>query len=200
MKLHKLGSPWLAGPRLVRVVLRRATTFVATMLHRATLASLGANSRLHAGVTFTHPTRVRIGSNSLIWGGVSASADGVARGIEIADRVHINRRVSLDMTGKLVIGSDTLISEDSILYTHDHGLDPMSLPSARDKIIGERVWIGARVIVLPQCQSIGEGAVIGAGSVVTRDIPAGAIAAGAPARIVGWRPGFGPAQQDEGTV
>ncbi|WP_220443993.1 acyltransferase [Pararhodobacter zhoushanensis] len=200
MKLQKLGSPWLAGPRLVRAVLRRAATFFATMLHRATLGSLGANSRLHAGVTFTQPGRVHIGSDSLIWGGVTASADGAARGIEIGDRVQINRRVSLDMTGKLVIGADTLISEDSILYTHDHGLDPKSLPTARDKIIGERVWIGARVIVLPQCHAIGEGAVIGAGSVVTRDIPAGAIAAGAPARIVGWRPGFGPARQSEGTA
>ena len=49
--------------------------------------------------------------------------------------------------------------------------------------LGDRAWVAARAIVLPGI-TIGDGAVVGAGSVVTRDVPAGATAAGNPARIV----------------
>ncbi|MBT0957778.1 maltose transacetylase [Alphaproteobacteria bacterium KMM 3653] len=53
------------------------------------------------------------------------------------------------------------------------------------KVIGARAWIGTRAMILPQCQNIGADAVIGAGAVVTRDVPAGAVVAGNPARIIG---------------
>ena len=55
-----------------------------------------------------------------------------------------------------------------------------------DVVIGNDVWLGARVMVLPGV-TIGDYAVVGAGSIVTKSIPRGAIAVGAPARIVGKR-------------
>jgi virginiamycin A acetyltransferase len=58
-------------------------------------------------------------------------------------------------------------------------------------IIGNDVWIGTRVTILPRIK-IGDGAVIGAGAVVTKDVPPYAIAGGVPARILGWR--FEPKQ------
>lgn len=54
-------------------------------------------------------------------------------------------------------------------------------------VIEPDVWIGANVIILPGCREIGHGAVIGAGAVVTRDIPAFAVAVGNPARVVATR-------------
>lgn len=57
--------------------------------------------------------------------------------------------------------------------------------------IGNKVWIGLRSIILPEVE-IGDGAIIGAGAVVTRDIPPYAIAAGVPAKVIGWR------KKDEG--
>jgi acetyltransferase-like isoleucine patch superfamily enzyme len=53
--------------------------------------------------------------------------------------------------------------------------------------IGDEAWIGANVTILPRCNRIGTGAVIGAGSVVTKDVPPFAIALGNPARVVGYR-------------
>jgi heptaprenylglycerol acetyltransferase len=58
-------------------------------------------------------------------------------------------------------------------------------------ILRERCYVGAGSIILP-CVEIGSRAVIGAGSVVTKDVPPGAIVAGSPARMLGWAKGFGP--------
>ena len=57
-----------------------------------------------------------------------------------------------------------------------------------DVHVGADAWLGARVTVLPGVR-IGDGAVVAAGAVVTRDLPAGCIAAGVPAKVVGWREG-----------
>lgn len=54
-------------------------------------------------------------------------------------------------------------------------------------IIGHDVWIGQGVIVLPKCRTIGNGAIIGAGSIVTRDVPEFAVVAGAPAKVIRHR-------------
>ena len=61
-------------------------------------------------------------------------------------------------------------------------------------ILRERAYVGAASVILP-CVEVGSRAVIGAGSVVTRDVPPGAIVAGSPARVLGWREGFGPDTQ-----
>lgn len=53
--------------------------------------------------------------------------------------------------------------------------------------IGEDVWIGARVIVLPGCKKIGAHSIIGAGAVVTKDVPEYAIVGGNPARVIRMR-------------
>jgi hypothetical protein len=63
-----------------------------------------------------------------------------------------------------------LLSEGVLIYTQDHGYDPRSLPTCSPLEIGENVWIGARAIVLPSVRKIGNGAIIGAGALVTRDI------------------------------
>ena len=56
----------------------------------------------------------------------------------------------------------------------------------RDVVVGDDVWLGARVMVVPGVE-IGDGCIIGASSVVTRSVPAGSIAVGNPARVVGRR-------------
>ena len=61
-------------------------------------------------------------------------------------------------------------------------------PFERTKLhVGNDVWIGANVIILPSVKNIGDGVIIGAGSVVTKDIPDFAIAVGNPAKIIKYR-------------
>ncbi|MBV7258518.1 acyltransferase [Erythrobacter crassostreae] len=179
-------------PRLALAVARRLRNAIATQIHKATVNRVGTGTKIFHSVFFIEPKKVEIGKNCLIWHGIAVDAEGPAGLLRIGDGAQINPNVTLDLTGHLEIGDNALISENSFLYTHDHGLDPRSEPTAYNKTIGKNSWIGMRSIILPRCQKIGESAVVGAGSVVVKDVPDGAIVAGSPARIVGWKDGFGP--------
>ena len=176
------------GGRAVVAVSRRVGSVLATRASRAVLASFGAGSIVQFGVRFDLPRSVCVGRDCLIWRGVGVAAEGSEAALWIGDRVEVNRDVLLDSTGGLTLADDVLISEGAVLYTHDHGIDARAEPVLKPKQIGAGVWIGMRAVVLPNCQHIGAGAVIGAGAIVTRDVPAGAIVAGNPAVVVGLRP------------
>lgn len=108
--------------------------------------------------------------------------------IQLGDRVIVNPDCHLDgRGGVLVIGEDTDIGPYTHLWTMQH--DPGSQqhgPVGGDIHIGDHVWIASRVTVLPGV-SIGRGAVVAAGSVVTKDVAERSIVAGAPAREIGKR-------------
>lgn len=191
MKTRRLGGPLLFGPRIASAIWRRIRHTCATQKHRMTVGSMGRGSKIMHSVHFMEPKRVHIGANCLIWSGVGTSADEDCAQLTIAEQVQINRNVALDVTGPLTIGENTLISEDAVIYTHDHGLDPKSKPEVYGKEIGSNAWVGMRAIILPKCTRVGDWAVIGAGAVVSRNVPNGAVVAGSPAKIVGWREGFG---------
>jgi acetyltransferase-like isoleucine patch superfamily enzyme len=86
------------------------------------------------------------------------------------------------------------ISLHPYFYNTGLGISHCETLPPRPLVIGDDAWIGANAIVLPGCGRIGRGAVVGAGSVVTRDVPDFAVVAGNPARIVRQR--FPQALQD----
>lgn len=94
--------------------------------------------------------------------------------------------VALDVA-PITIGEDVLMGPNVQLLTPTHPLDPeprrAKWEAALPITIGDNVWIGGMVVVCPGV-TIGQDAVIGAGSVVTRDVPAGAVAVGNPARVI----------------
>ncbi len=107
--------------------------------------------------------------------------------LEIGENTFINYGCSIAATQSVKIGRDCSIGTYVIMMDNDfHGLEPdkrNEMPPSMPISIGNNVWLGARVIVL-RGVSIGDDTVIAAGSVVTKDIPAGVIAAGTPAKIV----------------
>ncbi len=113
---------------------------------------------------------IRIGSDV----GMSGTAICAARGVTIGDRV--------------LIGADVMVADTDFHPVNEiprRGL-PIPEPMAGDEVaIGDDAFLGARSIVL-KGSSIGIGAVVGAGSVVVGDVPAGAVVAGAPARFIRW--------------
>jgi maltose O-acetyltransferase len=106
--------------------------------------------------------------------------------IELGEHVYFNFNcVVLDVC-RVRIGSHTLFGPAVQVYTALHPMDAAlrrRQEYGRPVTIGSDVWIGGAAVILPGVQ-IGDGAVVGAGSVVTRDIPAGMFAAGNPCRVI----------------
>jgi hypothetical protein len=100
----------------------------------------------------------------------------------IGNNVSIAQNVSLDFSGDLYVGDNVTISESVAIYTHDHGLNPRSIPKKRELTIGKGVWLGTHTIVMHNVNFIGEGAIIAAGSVVVKDVPNNTIWGGNPAK------------------
>ena len=173
--------------QLCGAIYRRVGLIVTTQIYHATLKSVGKGSQFQAGVRFANPDVVTVGQSCYFWRGVDASSEITGAILEVGNHVQINRDVHLDITGGLTIGDDVMISESAVIYTHDHGLDPRAAPQAYEKTISADVWIGMRAVILPQCQRIGQGAVVGAGAIVTADVPDYAVVAGNPARVIGSR-------------
>jgi maltose O-acetyltransferase len=105
--------------------------------------------------------------------------------LRVGKRTFINYGSSIAAAGCVTIGDNCLIGQYcAIMDTEYHGLrDRHRAPAPRPVTLGNNVWLGTRVVVLPGV-TIGEGAVVGAGSIVTRDIPPHTLAAGVPARVI----------------
>ena len=114
-------------------------------------------------------------------------AAGPGATLEIGERVFINYGCSFGATQLIRIGPRCAIGSHAIIIDNDfHRVEPerrYEVPPSAPIILEENVWLGARVIVL-RGVTIGAHSVIGAGSVVTRDIPPRSVAVGLPARVI----------------
>lgn len=108
----------------------------------------------------------------------------------LGKRVFINSGCRFQDQGGITIGDDCLIGHNAVIATLNHDVDPRHRADMHPApvVIGRGVWLGANVTILPGV-TIGDDAVIGAASVVTKDVPAGAIMVGSPARVVRYVPG-----------
>ncbi|MCH9275621.1 sugar O-acetyltransferase [Bifidobacterium amazonense] len=106
--------------------------------------------------------------------------------ITLGRNVFINWGCTLMDRGGIAIGDDSFLGPNVQLITINHMKDPTrrAVTVSRPITIGARVWIGAGATIL-QNVTVGDGAIVGAGAVVTHDVPAGAIVAGNPARVIG---------------
>jgi acetyltransferase-like isoleucine patch superfamily enzyme len=131
---------------------------------KAGLAALGEGTIIYPWVTIHNPDRVRIGARR-----------------SIAEFVHMWGG------GGISIGNDVLIASHGVItsLTHDTNAACFRETTLRATVgIGDNVWIGACAIILPGV-TVGAGSIVAAGAVVTRDVPANAVVAGLPARLVG---------------
>jgi maltose O-acetyltransferase len=95
--------------------------------------------------------------------------------------------------GPTTIGNGVMMGPETLIYTQNHATENVNVPmysqgmTVKKKVtIGNDVWIGRRVIILPG-RTIGDGAIIGAGAIVTKDVPPYAVVGGNPAQIIKYR-------------
>lgn len=125
---------------------------------------IGAHSSVHRGCRFYQPAGVHIGKHTVI-----------------------NRDILLDGRAGLTIGDNVSISEGAALFTLEHDPNSPTFASRGATVrISDFAFVGARAILLPGV-TVGQGAVVAAGAVVTHDVDPFTIVAGVPARPIGER-------------
>lgn len=145
--------------------------------------TLGPGAAISPNASFFNPERIvigrglRLGARCALWAGPGR--------------------------GRIVIGDDVLFGPDVMVTAANYRFNDGRPVTAQamdeaDVVIGDDVWIATRAVILPGV-TIGDGAIIAAGAVVTRDVPAMAIAAGMPATVVGRRQIAAPGSQPETT-
>ncbi len=162
--------------RLVRVAW---STTRFRYVHRC----VGKNTVVGEGAVMTNTANISIGRNCLIQDRVYLRA-GMDGKIEIGDGAALNSFVQLYGHGGISIGADSQIGPNTVITTTGHDFTATHLDQNYAGItIGKRVWVGANCTILPGV-TIADHAVIGAGSVVSKDIPPRCVALGVPARVV----------------
>lgn len=144
-----------------------------------------------SGVRIDLPWRVTMGPRVVLHQNVWCHIAEPDAALEIADHAFIGRNVVIEVADHITIGAGALIGPNVYITDHNHGTAigrPMfeQATTISPIQIGADVWIGANSVILPGV-TIGPGAIIGAGAVVNRNVPANAIVAGVPARVIGHR-------------
>jgi maltose O-acetyltransferase len=143
--------------------------WVRARLLRYFLLKLGTNTVVQQGLRMTNPEKISIGSNCNFGQGAFLTGGG---GIRIGDWVGLG--------------------PDAKIWSVNHRFDNPDVPwmcqdwERNEVVIEDDVWLGANVFVMPGVR-IGKGAIVSAGSIVSKSVPPFAIVVGNPGRVVGWR-------------
>lgn len=131
----------------------------------------------------------KVGSGVVFYPGLWISP---GKNLVLGDHVDLAKDVLITTTGGVSIGDRALIGYRTQILSSNHSIPAVGLPFPisgdlhSPVIIEKDVWIGANCIITPGV-TIGEGAVVGGGSVVTKDVPKNAIVAGVPAKLIKMR-------------
>jgi len=159
------------GPLLCGFLLRRHFTWAGVIVWTGGMPAPSIRNRGRLEV-----------STVILWPATRLNIAPRAR-LTIGKGTYLNRGATVICHERVAIGERCKIAYDVLITDSDEHEVPGGGPMVAPVAIGDDVWLGARVLVLKGV-TIGDGAIVGAGSVVTRDIPPWSIAAGQPAKVI----------------
>lgn len=169
---------------LIKVIFQTIFEKLLSFFWKFNLGKCGSNLCIQIGTVIRFPENVEAGNNVSIGRKCQISSEFNDSKLTILDNVSVDKNCILDFSGDILVCNNVTISESVMIETHSHGYQPKSLPLKMSLTLGENCWIGARAIILPTVGKIGDNSVIGASSVVTKDVPDNVVVAGNPARII----------------
>lgn len=175
-----------AFKRSIPEILTEGIKLIRGMLFSMRFSKCGPLLRVGPGVRLLKKNAsVIVGRKVQLHRGVKLSAWGNEYDSElvIGDNTSIGDRTEIHSGRKVEIGSGCNIAWDVCIMDRDYHKFNSSVEEIKPLKIGDNVWIGCRSLILKGL-TIGDGAVIAAGSVVTRDVPAKALVGGNPARVI----------------
>lgn len=147
--------------------------------------------RFATGLSLSGCRNMRLGNGVRLGRGCFVSADNGR--MELGEQVAISPCVHLGADGgSITIGAQTAVGPGTVIRAANHRFSSMRIPIMQQGhtpgsiIIDDDVWLGANCVITPNVR-IGKGAIVGAGAVVTHDVPPYAIVGGVPAKIIGMR-------------
>ncbi|WP_217909564.1 acyltransferase [Desulfosediminicola flagellatus] len=166
-------------------------------MRRSEFKSFGVNSLLGRHNLILNAQYISIGHRSSLGNGVTLTCYEAllnqAPNISIGDGVSIGEDAHITAINEIVIGNDVLTGKKVLITDNAHGrsnrddleIPPMqrALVSKGKVIISDNVWIGEKASIMPGV-TIGEGAIVAANAVVTKDVPAYSVVAGIPAKVL----------------
>ena len=169
--------------------------FWADPLFRSRCATVGRGLQLIGGVPYVSGRlTIHLGKNVTVYGKSTFAANHVYDSpvLRVGDHTYLGYELTISVGREVTLGRNCLIGDRVIIADQDgHPLDAdarrrgESVPRGhiRPVVIEDDVWIGTRAVILKGVR-IGRGAIVGAGSVVTSDVPPNTVACGNPARVV----------------
>jgi len=157
---------------------------ISTKVQTSNIGKAGKNVVIQSRTIIRNPKNLIYANNIHIGREVEISTEIASANFSLGEGSQISKQCYIDYSGNLQIGENCTLSEEVMIQTHTHGLNPHSLPIPLPLHIEDNVWIGARATILHNVNMIGKNSIIAACSVVTKDVPENVIVAGNPAKII----------------
>jgi len=185
-KFHHAGLLW-GILQLSFATMRKIKWTFSTLLYKQVIGHLGRSSVVKCPISLMYPQKIFIGDHCHIGVRSILTSENPEGSLIIKSNVSLVEECRIDFSGNVLIEQGAHLSPGCQIITHDHGWDPHNKPSFNSLKIGARSWIGSDSVILAGVSNIGDFAIVGAGSVVTRNVPVKAIIAGNPAKIIKYR-------------
>lgn len=156
-----------------------------TPLYRRAFAHVGRGTVIIAPLMLQGVSRIAIGDHTLFRDGAWLATEGDAASLTVGDHCYFGHRAHVHAIDPVSIGSGCVVADNVMITSTDHArTDRHSVTGTGPVVIGDNVFIGQNCVVLGGV-TVGNNATIGAGAVVTKDVPAGAVVGGVPAKVIG---------------